>query len=79
MEILKSKDLTNNQRNSVLFRSGEKEILRFLINMSDNLMPLLDMDILVTNIHYYLTIVCIESKEDCTRTKGIRCVQRLRN
>ena len=31
LEILKREDLTFNQRNSVLFRSGEKEILLFLI------------------------------------------------
>ena len=34
-EILKDESLTFNQRNCVLFRSGEKEILHFLIDFSE--------------------------------------------
>lgn len=43
MEILKREDLTFNGRNCVLFRSGEKEILVFLIEMSDYVLKLLEM------------------------------------
>ena len=35
LEILKREDLTFNQRNCVLFRHGEKEILAFLIELGD--------------------------------------------
>ena len=35
--------LTFNQRNMVLFRSGEKEILLFLIEFSDFVLKLLSM------------------------------------
>jgi hypothetical protein len=44
MKILERTDLTFNQRNSVLFRSGEKKILLFLINTCANLQQILDMD-----------------------------------
>ena len=50
LEILKRDDLTFNQRNCVLFRSGEKEILIFLINATEKFIPLLDMDFKVSNI-----------------------------
>ena len=43
MEILKRDNLTFNERNCVLFRSGEKEILVFLIEMSDYVLKLLEM------------------------------------
>ena len=43
MEILKREDLTFNERNCVLFRSGEKEILVFLMEMSDYVLKLLEM------------------------------------
>ena len=42
-EILKRTDLTFNERNCTLFRSGEKEILVFLIQMSDYVLNLLEM------------------------------------
>jgi hypothetical protein len=42
-EILKRTDLTFNERNCTLFRSGEKEILVFLIEMSDYVLNLLEM------------------------------------
>ena len=42
-EILKREDLTFNQRNCVLFRHGEKEILTFLIDMADLMEKILDM------------------------------------
>ena len=48
MEILNNDDppmskLSFNQRNMVLFRSGEKEILLFLIEFSDFVLKLLSM------------------------------------
>lgn len=43
MEILKRTDLTFNERNCTLFRSGEKEILVFLIEMADYVNNLLSM------------------------------------
>ncbi len=44
-EILKNrKDLTFNQRNAVLYRFGEKQILSKLLLYCDKILPLLDMD-----------------------------------
>ncbi len=43
MKILEREDLTFNERNCVLFRSGEKEILTFLIDMADYVLKLLEM------------------------------------
>ena len=43
MEILKRTDLTFNERNCTLFRSGEKEILAFLLEFADYVLKLLDM------------------------------------
>lgn len=49
LKILEERDdLTFNLRNCVLFRSGEKSILRFLINSTSKILPLLDMDFKVT-------------------------------
>lgn len=42
-EILKREDLSFNERNCTLFRSGEKEILRFLVEMADYILNLLEM------------------------------------
>jgi len=42
-ELLKQPDLTFNERNCTLFRSGEKEILVFLIEMADYVQNLLSM------------------------------------
>lgn len=44
MEILERTDLTFNQRNAVLFRSGEKKILFTLMFYAEKILPLLDMD-----------------------------------
>ena len=43
MEILERDNLSFNERNCVLFRSGEKEILHFLIEMADYVLKLLEM------------------------------------
>ena len=43
LELLKKDDLTFNERNCYLFRSGEKEILIFLMEMADYVLNLLSM------------------------------------
>jgi len=43
LECLERTDLTFNERNCVLFRSGEKKILKFLISLADHFIPALDM------------------------------------
>ena len=48
LKILEREDLTFNQRNCVLYRSGEKKILLFLINACTGLIDLLDMDFKVS-------------------------------
>lgn len=42
-EMLKREDLTFNERNCVLFRSGEKEILVFLLDLGEYVLKLLGM------------------------------------
>jgi hypothetical protein len=44
LEILNNKDLTFNHRNCVLFRSGEKEILLFLIKTTERILSLFDLE-----------------------------------
>jgi hypothetical protein len=48
LELLKKDDttheLTFNQRNAVLYRSGEKHILFTLMFYAETILPLLDMD-----------------------------------
>ena len=44
MKILERDDLTFNQRNATLYRSGEKKILFTLMYFSEKIIPLLDMD-----------------------------------
>lgn len=45
MKILEeNKELTFNERNAVLYRSGEKKILFTLMFYAENILPLLDMD-----------------------------------
>ena len=43
MELLKNPNLSFNERNCILFRSGEKEILIFLMEMADYVLDLLNM------------------------------------
>ena len=43
MEILQRDNLTFNERNVTLFRSGEKEILHFLLELADYVLNVLDM------------------------------------
>jgi hypothetical protein len=42
--LAEDKDLTFNLRNCILYRHGEKVILRFLMNSCQKMLPLLDMD-----------------------------------
>ena len=42
-EILQRNNLTFNESNCTLFRSGEKEILHFLMDMGDYVLNLLEM------------------------------------
>jgi histone-lysine N-methyltransferase SETD3 len=51
LEILKRDDLTKNQRNCVLLRAGEKEILLFYINIAGKFTLLLDMDVQTAMMH----------------------------
>ena len=44
LEILQRTDLTFNERNSVLYRSGEKKILFTLMFYAEKILPLLEMD-----------------------------------
>ena len=41
--ILQRTDLSFNERNATLFRSGEKEILIFLMELADFILSLLEM------------------------------------
>ena len=50
LKILERDDLTFNERNCVLFRSGEKKILLFLIYAACKIIPLFDMDF---KVKYY--------------------------
>ncbi len=44
LKELERKDLTFNESNCLLYTSGEKTILTFLINTCQKMLPLLDMD-----------------------------------
>jgi hypothetical protein len=50
-ETDESKKLSFNLRNCVLMRSGEKEILTFMRQTVDDLLPLFDMDFKVSNLY----------------------------
>lgn len=49
LEILKREDLSFNERNMTLFRSGEKEILLFFINTIPKILSLFDLTFKVNN------------------------------
>jgi len=61
MKILEREDLTFNERNSVLMRSGEKKILLFLIGVADKFLPLLDMKIKVFHWRFTFLLGCEDS------------------
>lgn len=48
-KLLEREDLTFNERNCVLYRLGEKEILVFLMDTAQRILPLLDMDFKVSS------------------------------
>lgn len=50
-------DLTFNERNCVLYRSGEKTILQFLISTTQKILPLLDMDFKVRSNYHFSNIL----------------------
>ena len=64
LKALEREDLTFNHRNCLLYTSGEKVILNFLINTCQKILPLFDMDFKVSQ---YLSIqwsnMCVVSKE----------------
>ena len=43
MEVLERDNLTFNESNCTLFRSGEKEILHFMVEMADYVLGVLEM------------------------------------
>jgi len=43
MEIIKETELSDNQRNCVLFRAGEKEICEFFVESSTYILELMEM------------------------------------
>eukprot|EP01017_Pseudomicrothorax_dubius_P027102 TRINITY_DN3084_c0_g1_i10.p2 TRINITY_DN3084_c0_g1~~TRINITY_DN3084_c0_g1_i10.p2 ORF type:complete len:598 (-),score=164.66 TRINITY_DN3084_c0_g1_i10:1899-3692(-) len=43
LRLLKQDDLTENQRNCILLRSGEKEILQHFVKLAETVAPLLDL------------------------------------
>ena len=53
LEILKDETLTFNQRNCVLFRSGEKEILLFFIHNVPKILKLFDLDFKVIKTFFF--------------------------
>ena len=80
-EVLKKDDeapadqkLSFNQRNCVLMRSGEKEILTFLMRAADTLLPMLDMD-------FKVSFLLIEDREethaDSPRNRQVPRVRKL--
>ena len=68
-------DMTFNERNCVLYRSGEKKILKFLMNSTQKILPLLDMDFKV--IPLYILTHTIVSKKGCSIKCFIRSLQGL--
>ena len=49
-KILLRTDLTFNERNCVLYRHGEKEILIFLMKTANTMLELLEMDFKVRSV-----------------------------
>ena len=72
MQILEREDLTFNERNCTLFRSGEKEILHFLIEMADYVINLLEMKFKDAKKHTQTLPPKIESCRDYLQTHVIR-------
>lgn len=52
LKMLERSDLSFNQSNCLLYTSGEKVILNFLINTCQKMLPLLDMDFKVCSLSH---------------------------
>ena len=74
LKELEKTDLTFNHSNCLLYTSGEKVILHFLINTSKKILPLLDMDFKVTLINLMSNI---DRKEDSLGRCFIRLLKGL--
>jgi len=59
----------------VLFRSGEKKILKFLMDTTQKIIPLFDMDFKVIFFNFYRCI--IECKKNSSLVPRVRTGQRL--
>lgn len=62
LEEKKGDELTFNQRNCILYRSGEKKILFTLMYYAENILPLLDMDFKTAR----KTAEKLKNMEDCS-------------
>ena len=72
MEILQRDNLTFNERNCTLFRSGEKEILVFLIEMADYVLVLLEMKFKDAKKYTQTLPAKMESCRDYLQTHVVR-------
>ena len=72
MVILEREDLTFNESNCTLFRSGEKEILHFLVEMADYVLNLLEMKFKDAKKHTQTLPPKMESCRDYLQTHVIR-------
>lgn len=77
LKELERTDLTFNQSNSLLYTSGEKVILNFLINSCQKMLPLLDMEFKVTITILFNNVFIIGCKKDSRKRLFIRFMQRL--
>ena len=72
MQILEGDNLTFNERNCTLFRSGEKEILTFLIKMADYVLNLLEMNFKTAKKHTQTLPPKMESCRDYLQTHVVK-------
>lgn len=79
MEILQREDLSFNERNCVLFRSGEKEILHFLIDMADYVFNVLEMKFKDAKKHTQTLPPKMESCRDYLQTHVVRLLASTQN
>ena len=74
LKVLEREDLTFNQSNSVLYRSGEKVILNFFLDLIPKILNLFDMELNVSSFGGYF---CLESEEGGSGVLLVQSVQRL--
>ena len=72
MEILERDSLTFNERNCTLFRSGEKEILHFLVEMADYVLNVLEMKFKDAKKHTQTLPKKMESCRDYLQTHVVK-------